>query len=233
MAIKKRASLKNYFLKGSIPKESEFNDLIDSTINQADDGLEKPAGEAIKVRAEGKNEELIRFFKNMDDKEPTWKFSQVTENGNEGFAVSEGEGDSRLFVEKGGNVGIGVSKPQSKLHVDGFVGMNGRIGFYAHGEVAADGNWHNIVTGLNDYNAFEIIAVMGKKGAHAITHAVAVRAYGKSHGGITKTQSYFGKCRNKIDFRWTGEYFDYQLQVRTKRNLGEGVFINYNVTKLF
>ena len=41
MGEKNRASLKNLFLKGKIPKEKDFHDLLDSTINKEDDGISK------------------------------------------------------------------------------------------------------------------------------------------------------------------------------------------------
>lgn len=233
MARKNRAILKNYFLKGSIPKESQFHDLIDSAINQDDDGIQKEEDQSFKIKAEGPNEELLRFYKNIEDLQPTWSFSQKANDGNEGFNIVETGSESRLFIETGGNVGVGITQPRAKLDVDGFIGMAGRIGFYVQGEVPADGQWHDIITGLNDYNAFEVVCVTGRKGAHAITHAIAVSAYGNSRGSINKTMGYYGQSRNRIDLRWEGSYFDYQLQVRTKRTLGDGVFIDFNVAKLF
>lgn len=231
MSAKNRAVLKNYFLKGNVPKEHHFQDLIDSFMNQEDDGLWKEQDEAIKIKAEGQNKEILQFYENIEDLRPTWTIGIRSEDGNEGLNFAEEE--SRLFLETGGNVGIGTTQPRNKLEVNGFVGMKGRIGYYANGEVPADGNWHDIISGLNHYNAFEIVAVVGREGAHAITHATAVSAYGNSKNHITKTQGFFGWMRNKIDIRWSGSYFDYQLQIRTKRNIGEGVLIRYNVSKLF
>lgn len=233
MAGKHRSTLKNYFLKRNIPKESHFHDLIDSMINQIDDGLMKKPGESLRIKADGKNEELLSFYRNIEDLKACWTIRQKSEDGNEGLEILDPDSGSTVFIEKGGNIGIGTTQPNCKLDVDGFVGMKGRIGYFRHGEVPADGNWHNIVIELNDYNAFEVIAITGRKGAHSMTHATAVSAYGKSKNKIKKVQAYFGRCRNKIDLRWNGEYFNYQLQIKTKRNLGEGVFITYHVTKLF
>jgi len=232
MAEKNRVSLKNSFLRGSIPREEDFHNLIDSTTNKLDDGIKKEPGKAIGITADGANEDILDFFRNIEDIEPKWKLSLKASNGKEGLNLTSSDGESRLFVQQTGNIGIGTDDPRNKLHVDGFVGMTGRIGYFSHGEVPADGNWHNIVEDLNHYNAFEVVMVAGRKGAHAITHAIAVSAYGKSKPKIKKTQGYFGRVRNKIDLRWTGSYFDYQLQIRTRRNLGDGVFINFFVTKL-
>jgi len=230
MATKNRTVLKNYFLKGNVPKEYHFQDLIDSFVNQEDDGMWKVQDEAIKIKAEGQNKEMLQFYENIEDLRPTWTIGIRANDGNEGLSFAEEE--SRLFLETGGNVGIGTTQPRNKLEVDGFVGMKGRIGYYEQGEVPADGNWHDIVTGLNHYNVFEVVAVVGRQGAHAVTHAIAVSSYGNSKNKVSKTQGFFGWMRNKIDVRWTGSYFDYQLQVRTRRNIGEGVYIRYNITKI-
>ena len=50
---------------------------------------------------------------------------------------------------------------------------------------------------------------------------------------MNKTQGFFGWMRNKIDVRFSGTYFDYKLQIRTNRNIGEGVLISFNISKLF
>ncbi len=231
MGTKNRAVLKNYFLKGNVPKENHFQDLVDSALNQEDDGIWKEQDEALKIKAEGPNKEVIQFFENIEDLRATWTISLRAKDGNEGLNFAEDE--SRLFLETGGNVGIGTTQPRNKLEVDGFIGMKGRIGYFANGEVPADGQWHDMITGLNHYNAFEVVAVVGRQGAHAITHAIAVSSYGNSNNRVSKTQGFFGWMRNKIDVRWTGSYFDYKLQIRTRRDIGEGVLIRYNVAKLF
>jgi hypothetical protein len=232
MAQKTRANLKNSFLKGNIPTEEDFHDLIESGLNKLDDGILKTKGEGVKILADGPNRELMNFFENINDLNPSWVISQKTEDGNEGFNISEPNGGSRLFIEKGGNVGIGSTRPSSKLEVDGIVGMKGRTGNFATGEIPADGNWHDVLFDLNEYNIFEVVATVGKKGAHSVLHATAVSAYGKSKNKISKTCGYYGWVKNKLDIRWSGSYFSYQLQIRTKSNYGEGVMIHYNVAKL-
>ena len=233
MAQKTRANLKNYFLKGNIPYEKDFHDFIDSCVNKIDDGIIKVKGEGIKILADGPNKELFNFFDNIDDLNPTWVFNQKTEDGNEGLNISEPNGGSRFFIEKGGNIGIGSTKPSTKLEVAGLVGMEGRIGNFSFGEIPANGEWHDVISDLNEYQAFEIVASVGKKGAHSILHAIAVSTYGKSKSKISKTCGHYGWSRNKLDVRWFGSYFSYQLQIRTKSNYGEGIMIKYNISKLY
>lgn len=232
MSEKNRTFLKNLFRKGNIPKESDFHDLLDSTINKEDDGISREKGEGFKILSSGVNGELMSFYDNLKDLNPNWYINQKTEDGNVGLNIGEPNGGSRLFIEKGGNVGIGTTKPESKLDVNGVVGSHGRIGLYAHGEVPADGQWHDVLSELNEYNAFELVATTGKKGAHAILHAIAVSTYGKSKPGITKTGGRYGSFMNQLSIRWTGTYFNYQLQIRTKKNYGDGVLIKYNISKL-
>ncbi|TND02434.1 MAG: hypothetical protein FD123_4107 [Bacteroidetes bacterium] len=233
MSEKTRANLKNAFRKGKIPLEEDFYSLIDSGLNKADDGITKTKGEGIRLQSDGPNNELFAFYKNIRDLNPDWYINQKTEDGNTGFNIGEPNGGSRFFIEHGGNVGIGITKPNHKLDVDGIVGMKGRVGYYAFGEVPADGKWHDILPDLNEYQAFEVVATAGTKGAHAIMHAIAVCTYGKSRGGISQTNGYFGRSRNKLELRWTGSYFSYQLQLRSRRHYGEGVLIRYNISKLF
>ena len=232
MGEKNRASLKNLFLKGKIPKEKDFHDLLDSTLNKEDDGISKNKGEGFKILSSGSNGEIMSFFDNLKDLNPNWYINQRTEDGNSGFNIGEPNGGSRLFIAKGGNVGIGSTQPDTKLDVNGMVSSHGRKGLYAYGEVPADGEWHDVLSELNEYNVFEVVASTGKKSAHAVLHAIAVATYGRSKPGITKTSGRYGSFRNVLQLRWTGSYFSYQLQIRTKRNYGDGVLIKYNVSKL-
>ncbi len=220
-------------MKGNIPSEKDFHDFIDSCVNKIDDGIIKVKGEGIKILSDGPNKELFNFFDNIDDLNPTWIINQKTEDGNEGLNISEPNGGSRFFIEKGGNIGIGSTKPSTKLEVAGLVGMEGRIGNFSFGEIPANGEWHDVISDLNEYQAFEIVASVGKKGAHSILHAIAVSTYGKSKSKISKTCGHYGWSRNKLDVRWFGSYFSYQLQIRTKSNYGEGIMIKYNIAKLY
>lgn len=233
MSSKKRKSIKNFFLKGSIPKEDNFHDFIDSTINKLDDGISREKGEGFKIISDGVNKDLMSFYDNISDLVPNWYINQVSEDGNEGLNIGEPNGGSRLFIEKGGNVGIGNTSPNSKLDVNGIISSHGRVGLYSFGEVPADGKWHDVLTNLDEYNIFEIVASTGKKGAHALLHAIALATYGKSKPGIRKTNARYGTPRNNIDVRWSGSYFNYQLQIRTKKNYGDGIMIKYNISKLF
>ena len=233
MSSKNRKSLKNFFLRGSIPKEENFHDLIDASLNKVDDGISREKGEGFKIVSDGVNKELMSFYENINDLNPNWVVNQMTEDGNEGLNISEPNGGSRLFIEKGGNIGIGITKPNSKLDVNGLVSSHGQIGSYAFGEIPADGKWHDVLTNLDEYNVFQLVASTGKKGSHALLHALLLSTYGKSKPAIKKTRARYGSIRNNLDVRWSGTYFNYKLQLKSKKNYGDGVMIKYNISKLF
>ena len=51
-----RAQLKSYFVKNSIPTESNFADLIDAMLNPKDDGVTKSSGAALSIEAAGSDD---------------------------------------------------------------------------------------------------------------------------------------------------------------------------------
>jgi hypothetical protein len=104
------------------------------------------------------------------------------------------------------------------------------------GQVPSDGKWHSIIEGLDNCQAFEIIARTGKKsfGKFAILHAYALSAFGRSRNRIRKVSAHYGSFWNKIGIRWKSKgTHDYALQLRTNRNYGKDVYIYYKVSKLW
>ncbi len=241
MPVRNRDELKKYFVKGSFPLENHFRDLIDSVFHATDDGVEKKSGEAMRIREEGVDREVLRFFRRLDDAQPAWVVGHQGDKARPGLVLGEPvrvpqEGGPRvtaqLCLQPGGNVGVGTGAPAHKLEVEGTVGMKGRTGTYAAGEVPADGEWHDILTRLDGCRVFEVVATVGETGAHVVAHVIAAQAYGTGRGSITRTQGRFGGFWNRLRFRWRGTDCDYQLQVRTRRSYGPGVQIRYHVTDL-
>lgn len=235
MAIVSREVIKKNFEKGSIPTQQDFEDLIDSMFHKQDDGLISQ-DYGLRLTPKGSSSKLITFFNNLNDFKPTWSIEQYPKNSTEfGLNILDKQGESKLFIQANGNIGIGTINPQEKLTVDGSISMHGRRGTYASGEVPGDGNWHSITPPLSDCHAFEIIAKIGKpgRGLYAMTHAIALSTFGNSQSKINKTKAYYGSFRNRIDFRWVGETFNYVLQIRTQRAYGEDSMIKYYVTNLW
>ena len=113
-----RNTLKGYFKNGTIPNQDHFTDLIDSNINLSEDGISKVSGQALKVEAgSGSTQELVSFYGNINDANPTWGISQKSSDSKTGLNIHTG-GESKLFVEKAtGNVGIDTTATDEKLTI--------------------------------------------------------------------------------------------------------------------
>lgn len=238
-----REDLKRFFRNGEIPTENHFSNLIDSTINKQDDGFSKDDENGLIISSRGSSKKFVTLYKNIDDLNP---FFYIEKDEREigalrftpaGDKYEEKEEENSFFFHENGSVGIGTrSNEEFKLKVNGFVGLQGRVGTYAQGQVPSDGSWHSIIEGLDNCQAFEIIARTGKKGfgKFAILHAHALSAFGKSSNRIRKVSAHYGSFWNKIGIRWKSKgTHDYSLQLRTNRNYGKDVFIHYKVSKLW
>jgi hypothetical protein len=239
-----REELKKFFRNGNIPTENHFSFLIDSMVNKEDDGFMKDEEHGKHLSSLGASKRLLTFYTNIDEMTPLFFF----EKHNQGFPGIKlqtaskpqelEEEENCFFLQEGGRMGIGKkTDPKYKLDVKGWVGMEGRMGTYGSGpgKVPADGQWHPIITGLDNCQAFEIVARAGKKGTgkFAIMHAIALSAYGRSSSKIRKTGAHYGFFWNKLNLRWRGTTHNYALELRTNRNFGEGIQIVYTITKLW
>ncbi|MFK7907644.1 MAG: hypothetical protein AB8B69_21075 [Chitinophagales bacterium] len=236
-----RRTLKNFFKRGSLPTEVNFADLIDSTLNKVDDGISKNIESGLMISPTGTSNKLMSFYNNIKDKNPAWNIG-LNEGRTNGLVISEGEGKPRLFIQNGGNVGIGTMTPQAKLEVNGMVAMQGRIGTFKKGKVPADGKWHTIIGNLDYMQAFEIMSYVQAKqgrGKYAMLHAIAVSTFGgPSHSAITQTAAYYRYFWNRLNIRWSGDIHNYSLQIRTASNYGfkeDGLqrMITYRITQLW
>ena len=123
-----REILKEYFRAGKIPLQEHFFDLIASGINQEDDGLGKSKFDPLKITVAQDEkqpaEEVLKFYSGFDA-EADWTINLNPKTGNKeernrGFNIRGKSGKSRFFIdEKTGNIGIGTTKPQHKLHLTG------------------------------------------------------------------------------------------------------------------
>ncbi len=234
-----RMSLKTIFSNGSRPSENNFGSLIDSMVNKVDDGISKNLKDGLILSPEGNDSErLVSFYDKIQDDNPKWSFNLMKEKA-QGLGivetVTEQENEPRLFLAKGGDIGINTTSPKANLDVNGVLGVNTRIGTYKIDTVPADGNWHNVITGLNGCCAFEIVAQVGKEksGRYALLHANALSTFGHSRNKIKTTQAHYGWWWNKIALRWTGSTYNYSLQMRTRSNYGSGLNIKFYITKLW
>jgi hypothetical protein len=123
-----RTELKAYFVKNSIPKESNFAELIDGMLNQKEDGIVKLPGDPLSLEAAGDDtsvKPLLNFYRSFRDPSPAWRLTlnprsnpHDAGSARAGLNISDGAGQSRLFIDgTTGHVGIGTLTPGAKLDV--------------------------------------------------------------------------------------------------------------------
>jgi hypothetical protein len=140
MATKNRSDLKSYFVKNAIPTEGNFADLIDSQLNQTQDGVFKPDGDALTVvAAPGDQKRVLRLYASYPAANPDWMISlnpaqdpaNAATTSKPGFGITDGTGKPRLFVDVAtGQIGVGTNAPQVALDVVGTAQANGFRGRY-------------------------------------------------------------------------------------------------------
>jgi hypothetical protein len=237
MAQKNRNSLKELFKKGKMPQDGDFADLIDSVINQEDDGISKNIQDGLLLKPSGNSsQKLLSFFKSIEDKSPIWSIKVGKANGEWGIYNRQQKPALVITQDENGEnkVGIATESPYYQLDVKGTVGMTGRIG-NTESRVLADGEWHTIIENLNGCHAFEIMAGVGKPktGKYALLHTKALSTFGESNGEISTVQAYYGSASHKIQLRWRGTTFNYSLDIRTKSNYCDNIHIKYFITRLW
>jgi len=129
---KSRAALKSYFVKNAIPTEQQFAQVMDSMLNQRDDGLVKPAGNPLSIEATGDAssfKKALSFYNSLTDADPAWTVSlrpranpADPQTGRAGLSIDDAAGNSRMAIDaSNGRVGIGTVAPAEALDVAGRV----------------------------------------------------------------------------------------------------------------
>jgi hypothetical protein len=253
-----RKNLKNKFTEGSLPTEKDFADLIDSTLNLADDCLQRSEEFGVEVSARGAARLLLSFFRSPESDEPDWsvasdhksgalRFVAGTPNPLQGPPKPAETGVLTLASQEGGRVGIGTAAPEFALDVAGFVRSKGRIGDGGifKGKVPADGSWHEITEDLKGCNAFEVMAGVGgssEQGRYSLLHAYSLNAnnptgffrnFFNRKNRIRCDYSWYGSRRDKLKLRWSPRGIFYRLQIKSNTDFGQGVSIQFSLTRLW
>jgi hypothetical protein len=116
---KSRQALKARFVRGAIPTETDFSDLIGAGLNQAEDGVYKLPNEPLSLVRQQADQAVLRFYEDPAAAGSAWQIT-LTDQGAAGFAIANGDGKSSLFIDKAtGNLGIGTNAPSQALQVNG------------------------------------------------------------------------------------------------------------------
>jgi hypothetical protein len=132
-----RDALKSYFVKNAIPTEGQFAQLIDGMLNQRDDRLIKTADAPLSLEAVGPDtsvRKVLDLYNNLADASPSWSLAlrPAPNDARPVLSVSDAVGVSRLCIDAAnGNVGLGTSRPQQRLDVDGSIALGGRLAISA------------------------------------------------------------------------------------------------------
>lgn len=245
MAKRNRATLKKFFRQGALPSEEHFHDLIDSTLNMADEGFDKSPAKGLEISSLGDYGQLISFCRNDQS---LWEISHGEARGNKAKLVFRGTENERptLALTPDGKLGVNEEDPEWQCDIRGVIRSDGRIGVVPtkHKTVRADGQWHNITEGLAGCHAFEVMAGVGKRrtGRYALVHAVALNTF--NPGGfwfnflnfkkrIRCQQAYYRSWRDKLKLRWFTDKGKYYLQLRSNSDYEGDVRIRYYLTRLW
>ncbi len=247
MAKRRRSTLKHFFRKGSLPSADQFGDLVDSTVNQVDDGFDKTAENGVEISSLGAYDSLISFFRESRSEQALWTIGYDEEKDKLLFKKLDRVESPRAVLSlcPDGKVGINRKDPKHELDVDGVVSSKGRVGIASRDlTVPADGKWHDITEVRTGCHALEVIAGTGKQksGRYALLHAIAMNAYNpagllsnflKRKNRIKCQHAYYnGRC-DKLQLRWAGRDRQYTLQLRSRCDYGKGFFVRYYITKLW
>ena len=129
--IHNRSTVKAYFQTNAVPTQAQFEDLINSQLNQFDDGIVKQAGRPLSLRPDVDDstcQGILNLYETFSNTEPSWRLQLKDSNSDRsGLNIAAADGASKLFIDSSGKVGIGTTSPSQQLEVDGDVKINGQL----------------------------------------------------------------------------------------------------------
>ncbi len=228
-----RRALHQLFGQGTNIPRTAYDNLIDSTINITDDGLEVDKINGLTLKAQPTSGKVISFVGGLNRPDSAWSILMNPER-QMGLSISNDQGESMLFLQAGGNIGLGTLNPQTKLDVQGTVAAKGWVGTYSEGLVNADSRWYTIMHNLDACQGFEAIAHIKYDELHAfdLTHTTILISGGRKGKRIQTKRAtlaygwFWERLRRPIRFRWKLDPNTppdspprYLLQIRSSRKL--------------
>ena len=262
MSKQDRTTLKSFFRDGAMPTAENFRDLIDSSVNQVDDGFDKSQADGFKLNSAGASLRLMSFYQGLGTAEPSWTVEHGQRPGAlhlrpgagpKGLSLSGGTdpagGLAGLTLTREGKAGIFEDDPQWRLDVNGAARMTGRVGmvFEDFPEVAADGRWHDITPPLTGCQMFEVVAGTGGepgRGRYSLLHAIAMNAFHPRNiilnwlfgrRRIKCQTAVYGSYADRLRLRWVSasEPHHFKMQLRSNAKFGSGKTIRFHLTRLW
>ncbi|CAG8999763.1 MAG: hypothetical protein CENE_01742 [Candidatus Celerinatantimonas neptuna] len=231
MPKRNRSTLKNYFRQGAMPSSEHFADLIDSCVNQVEEGFSKQPNHGLQLTALDR-QHLLSFYQRNDPNTPLWSIAfgkqqdhlqiiaQSQDETNEPVQTpkqgqpTQTQSQATLTITRNGNIGIQSEQPEYTLDVNGTIASKGRFGTQLiEDEIPADGQWHDLTPELEGCHMFEIVAGVGIRGTghYALLHAIAINTCSPSHwwnclwhrrNPIHTQQGFYRSGADKIKLRW-------------------------------
>ncbi|MFM2483669.1 hypothetical protein [Celerinatantimonas yamalensis] len=250
MAKRNRSTLKNYFRQGAMPSADHFADLIDSCVNQIEEGFAKPPDSGLQLTALDRAH-LLSFYQQSSPDTPLWHIGFAKQQDNLQITAEQHRNKAaNLTLTGDGYMGIQTDHPQCALDVNGLIAAHGRMGHQMlDAEIPADGQWHDLTPELEGCQMFEIAAGVGIRhsGRYALLHAIAINTCAPNRwwnrlwqrkNPIQVTQGYFRSSSDKLRLRWKqtikeGAIRPYVLQIRSNTSYGDQRVIRYHLTQLW
>ncbi|MBL4647405.1 MAG: hypothetical protein JKY13_00360 [Gammaproteobacteria bacterium] len=122
-----RAELKAAFKRGNVIGENHFNAFIDTSLNSKDDGIEKIAGEPLRMTLQGDGQtnpqqHMLSLY--QDPQTLAWQLGlnpwvvdSDTASYSAGFSIASSNRSQLFIANASGNIGIDTVQPQAKLHI--------------------------------------------------------------------------------------------------------------------
>lgn len=256
MTKQDRTTLKSFFRDGALPTAREYRDLIDSSVNQVEDGFAKTPGEGLQLNSVGTSLRIMSLYKGLGAPRPSWVMEHGKTEGAlhlrpEPAAIDQSDAPppQGLCLTADGRMGMNTGAPAWRLDVDGVARMGGRIGVQSVDipYVPADGKWHDITPDITGCQAFEVMAGVGgtpRMGRYSMLHAIAMNAYHPRNPilnwlfrrrSIRAQTAVYGSYADRLKLRWVageGRHF-FKLQIRSNARFGKGMVIRYGLTRLW